>query len=146
MFFKEKCPQKHELLDQIMFINVFRKSPRKQFTGELTDLQSSLTEVPALTPPGSSPRTPAESHDQSTAHPVPLYGSTTKSFQLADGQRAASVCLSHEVMRRCNVWSRPVNTHAFELVFLFSLSSRLDRSQLKSLHLFGANPSSRPGK
>lgn len=38
---------KLRLLDQIMFINVFRKSPRKQFTGELTDLQSFLTEVPA---------------------------------------------------------------------------------------------------
>lgn len=36
-----------QLLDQIMFINVFRKSPRKQFAGELTDLQSFLTEVPA---------------------------------------------------------------------------------------------------
>lgn len=42
---KQKSLQ--QLLDQIMFINVFRKSPQKQFTGELTDLQSFLTEVPA---------------------------------------------------------------------------------------------------
>lgn len=33
-----------------MFINVLRKSPQKQFTGELTDLQSFLTQVPAQPP------------------------------------------------------------------------------------------------
>lgn len=44
---KNKSLLLHQLLDQIMFINVFRKSPQKQFTGELTDLQSFLTEVPA---------------------------------------------------------------------------------------------------
>lgn len=45
---REKKPaQRDQLLDQIMFINVLRKSPWKQFAGELTDLQSFLTEVPA---------------------------------------------------------------------------------------------------
>lgn len=44
---KKNPAQKHQLLDQIMFINVLRKSPWKQFAGELTDLQSFLTEVPA---------------------------------------------------------------------------------------------------
>lgn len=44
---KKKTAQKDQLLDQIMFINVLRKSPWKQFAGELTDLQSFLTEVPA---------------------------------------------------------------------------------------------------
>lgn len=61
-----------------MFINVFRKSPQKQFIGELTDLQSFLTEVPALTPMVQHWGRPAN------CTPIPLNRSTTKSFQLAD--------------------------------------------------------------